>query len=150
MKLERFLSKIQATSDCWKWLGYKDSKGYGGFFLNGKMRRAHRVSFEIFKEKIIGENVIMHECDNPECVNPEHLKQGLQFDNMMDAHDRNRFHAQGQIHCKRGHELKGDNLIVYKNSNGRPARHCIACQKVRYENRKNTINDSPADRVQHP
>lgn len=70
---------------CWIWKGAKNSGGYGQMVIDGSKVYAHRVSFVENKGKIIGDNVVMHSCDCPSCVNPDHLSQGTQGDNIRDA-----------------------------------------------------------------
>jgi hypothetical protein len=55
-----------------------------------KMFYAHRLSYELFKAPIADGNVIMHTCDNPLCVNPDHLIQGTQLQNITDMHEKGR------------------------------------------------------------
>jgi hypothetical protein len=92
--VERFNSSIEKTESCWIWKGKLDKGGYGSFWVNGKTMRAHRYSYELFKNVIDLNNVIMHTCDNPSCVNPEHLKEGTTLDNVNDKVDKKR-HAIG-------------------------------------------------------
>lgn len=84
--LERFESKYipEPNSGCWLWLGSKTLAGYGYFRVGNKMKRAHRVSFELFKGDILGDFYVLHTCDIPSCVNPNHLFLGTQKDNMRD------------------------------------------------------------------
>lgn len=77
------------NSECVLFKGYKDSLGYGQFQfrLNGKKKNttAHRASYIIHTgESIKTEDVIMHSCDNPNCVNPNHLSKGTHADNVAD------------------------------------------------------------------
>lgn len=87
----RFLSKIDKTDTCWIWLAYKDAKGYGIFGISSRnTKRAHRFSYELFINKIPHDKLVCHECDNPSCVNPEHLFLGTNQDNMDDMKKKNR------------------------------------------------------------
>ena len=88
----RFEQKYIASSGsgCWMWIGAIDSKGYGRFFLGGINRRAHRVSWEVHRGEIpVGLSVI-HRCDSPSCVNPEHLILATHKENMRDMAEKKR------------------------------------------------------------
>lgn len=81
---ERFFAKVRKTPGCWEWkAGYFD-KGYGAFRLGGKLRKAHRVSWEMHNGEIPEGLKVLHECDNPKCVRPEHLFLGTDQDNADD------------------------------------------------------------------
>lgn len=69
---------------CWIWSGGKDKDGYGSLRDGLKMKRAHRVSWEIHHGEIPDGACVLHECNNPSCVNPSHLKLGDQVENMAD------------------------------------------------------------------
>ena len=80
---------IDPVTNCWNWVGHKDKDGYGKLTLNGKSIRAHRLSHLERKGPI--ENLdVLHTCDNPSCINPNHLYTGTIQDNMRDKRERNR------------------------------------------------------------
>lgn len=82
----RFLAHVSIAPDgCW----LSDSSswgdmGYGQFSFNGYRRAAHRAAWEIFKGSIPDKTLVLHTCDVPNCVNPDHLFLGTQLDNMRD------------------------------------------------------------------
>ena len=79
--------------DCIEFKGCKNKKGYGRKRIGGKVRLAHRLSYCKDKNldiKDIDGLCVMHTCDNPSCVNPEHLKLGTHQDNVADKVKKNR------------------------------------------------------------
>lgn len=80
-------------SDCIEWGKHRSEDGYGTLRFNGKMQKAHRVAYcqhhGLDIEAIAGK-VIRHTCDNPPCVNPDHLIIGTQKENNRDRAERNR------------------------------------------------------------
>lgn len=87
--LERFLKKVNKTDGCWLWTGCVAGR-YGLIRDNHKGLRAHRVSHQLFKGPTPSDLEVMHTCDNPVCVNPEHLVLGTHTDNMRDMFKKNR------------------------------------------------------------
>ena len=78
---ERFMEKV--TND-WKWKGAKNKDGYGQIKFLGKQTGAHVISYQLFNGNIPLGALVLHTCDEPDCVNPEHLYLGNHNDNMRD------------------------------------------------------------------
>lgn len=85
---ERFWKKIKKTKSCWIWNGSGSGQmKYGEMTLGRRdegKKRAHRISYEIHYGPIPKNLFVLHKCDNPSCVNPDHLFLGTFQDNMND------------------------------------------------------------------
>jgi hypothetical protein len=92
--MQRFYDKVEKTDSCWQWLAHKDQNGYGQFSFKGKVEYAHRVSYILFNGEFDNNLQICHSCDNPSCVNPEHLFLGTHKENMIDMSKKLRQHSQ--------------------------------------------------------
>lgn len=94
MLIER---SVVDSSGCWNWTWYKDINGYGKVTIDSKTWLAHRVSYIVFKGEFPDEMFICHHCDNPSCINPDHLFVGTMSDNMKDAYDKGILHPANQF-----------------------------------------------------
>ena len=97
-KLRRIGWDVTARG-CWEFLGSRRQDGYGRVKIAGRTIRAHRLAHEAWVGPIPEGAVVMHSCDNPPCINPEHLSVGTVADN---DHDRDRKgrgnNARGEHH----------------------------------------------------
>ncbi|MCU1279401.1 MAG: hypothetical protein JWM53_2947 [bacterium] len=84
---------------CWLWLGHKRSKGYGVIESSNRKERAHRVSWQLAHGAITPGMCILHKCDFPPCVRPDHLREGTHQDNVADRHRRGRT-PRGERHWR--------------------------------------------------
>jgi hypothetical protein len=82
----RFYAKVvvNGTSGCHHWQGCLQSRGYGQVRIDGVIYYAHRLGWELTRGFIPEGLNVLHKCDNPKCVNPEHLFLGTQKDNIRD------------------------------------------------------------------
>lgn len=136
MKLEdRFWSKVKKGPGCWRWMGSLSKKGYGLFWKDGKIERAHRAAWQLIRGPIPPKMQVLHSCDQPNCVNVSHLRLGTNADNVADRVSRGRDYQNRITHCPAGHPYEGSNLIVQKQS-GRPVRMCRACRQKSDRERK--------------
>lgn len=110
-QIKSFWSKVSVggTDDCWEWQASLNNKGYGRFMCGLKWQHkgqgAHRVSYVLAHGEIPDDRpVIMHICDNPRCVNPNHLVAGTMGENAIDRDSKGRgpqqtgkmFHGRGE------------------------------------------------------
>ena len=98
--LDRLLNKIiiDEVTDCWEWQGAKNNIGYGMIRDEKKMRTTHRVSYEEHNNvKIPRYMCVCHSCDNPICVNPNHLWLGTMKDNIRDMLKKGRANMFGGV-----------------------------------------------------
>jgi hypothetical protein len=91
----------EPNSGCWLWIGALAHSGYGR--MRGR-EYAHRFSYRFHKGQV-GNLHVLHRCDNPPCVNPDHLFLGTHDDNMADMVSKGRYDAgrvkmRGELHYK--------------------------------------------------
>lgn len=90
-------AEIIEGSRCWHWQGYTSNTGmqYGRMFVRGRHFSAHRLSYELHHGAIPAKASVCHRCDNPICVNPDHLFLGTPLENMLDRDAKGR-QAKGE------------------------------------------------------
>lgn len=96
---ERFMRTLNASKadGCWLWAGSIASGRYGSFFIGGRRVAAHRYVYEHFNGPIPDGLDVLHRCDTPRCVNPDHLWLGSHKENMEDRNEKHR-QARGTRH----------------------------------------------------
>lgn len=132
---ERFFSKVNKCGPkiietrCWEWIARSNARGYGKLNIDGKHFRANRISLFIATGRMPKE-CVLHRCDNPKCVNPEHIYEGNRKQNANDCISRGRHINSNKTHCSRGHEYSNSNTRIYKGK-----RFCRACARI-YKSRE--------------
>ena len=122
---ERFDAKWQSDGECWRWTAAIDKHGYGRFSMGGRMRLAHRMSYEGLVGPIPQGMDLDHLCRNRACVNPYHLEPVSRSVNLS----RSPLMARGQnkTHCPRGHMYTPENTRITTQG----ARACRTCERAR-------------------
>lgn len=118
---------VETETGCWEWVRSRDTAGYGHLRVEGRLRKAHRVSYELLVGPIPEGLQLDHLCRNRACCNPDHLRPVTVFENI---------HAPGSVatgalhaaktHCPQGHEYTPENIYRYENR-----RHCRTCTIAR-------------------
>tara|TARA_R110002167_G_scaffold98639_1_gene259246 strand:- start:276 stop:725 length:450 start_codon:yes stop_codon:yes gene_type:complete len=138
--IDRFLAKVDKTDNCWNWTAFCDTWGYGQFRYGSRVIQAHRYSYLNFVGDLIEGLVVDHLCSNRKCVNPSHLEQVTQKQNVMRARSK-------VTHCPSGHEY--DAIKSNGKSYARSCKTCHAKAVAKYQhNNKEKINKQQRERYQ--
>lgn len=140
----RWINRVKARvkineSGCWIWQGFlhkfRNQKpgqpGYAGSAYRGKCVRVHRKMLELkLGLDLPRELHACHSCDNPPCVNPDHLYPATNQQNHLDGGKRQRMQGQRKTHCDAGHEFTPENTYMGKRGLS-ASRQCKTCQRIR-------------------
>ena len=102
---DRFWEKVEKSDTCWLWCGATNKSGYGDFHLGGGSAHvlAHRYSWELHNGST--NLFVLHDCDNPPCVRPDHLFLGTNKDNMLDMARKGR-HGLSKLTAAQARQIK--------------------------------------------
>lgn len=103
---------IDQTSGCWLWQKAKEAFGYGVIRADNKRYLAHRLSYKVYNGKLDDKLLVLHKCDVPACINPDHLYMGTYKNNMEDCVRRGRFASRDR---KPNAKLKSTDIQTIKN-----------------------------------
>ena len=105
--VRRFWARVTRGDECWEWNGVYEVRWYGQFYsgrARGRMEKAHRFAWRATNGPIPAGILVLHRCDNPRCVRPDHLFLGTHKDNTADAKMKGRLSCSGGQHrqgCER-------------------------------------------------
>jgi hypothetical protein len=126
---------------CWFWTGSKNlshKKEYGMFFVKDKSILAHRFSYLLHNGTIDTSLVIDHICDNGLCVNPTHLQQITNRENILKGNGTSAMHHKA-THCAKGHLLDRKKHLTVNGVRTFRSRYCYQCKHdymTKYRKRK--------------
>jgi hypothetical protein len=132
---ERFWARVEKSGECWLWTGARLQKGYGSIRIANRAFSTHRVAMALNGAIPPDDMAVLHRCDNPPCVRPEHLFLGTQADNMADMIKKGRY-QKFDDKCPQGHLYDEQNTYIYMPRRGHRQKVCKACRAARARARR--------------
>jgi hypothetical protein len=116
----------EPNSGCWLWTGAMNRDGYGHARRDSKTQLAHRVSYQMHRGPIPEGMCVCHTCDEPSCVNPDHLWLGTHLDNVRDMNAKGRHHdASGEANGRAKLTIEKVREIRAKLANGQARKNIV-------------------------
>lgn len=132
--LERIVRSTEFTDSCWLWRGGLRYDGYAQISVSpGKIRRVHRVAYELLRGPIPAGLVLDHLCRVPACWNPDHLEPVTDRVNLLRGTGWSARNAS-RTHCPTGHEYTEQNTYVWRGR--RRCRPCNVAAHKRWRTKK--------------
>lgn len=140
--VDRFLNKVSIDSEsgCHVWTGARRDYGYGLFIVRGERSRkpresmsAHRFAWEMKNGPIPRGMCVLHKCDNPLCVNADHLFLGTRDDNNKDRAQKNRSadtHGEKHPRAKLTNKQAEDALLSKESTSSIAVRLCVSYHTI--------------------
>jgi len=122
----RFWSKVRAdhTTGCWNWTGSTQASGHGRLTVEGKQHAAYRFLYEQLVAPIPAGLELDHLCNNPRCVNPDHLEPVTPDENKRRFRSIQAAEMGARTTCIRGHER-----AIYERTRDGGSNYCIECAR---------------------
>ena len=116
---------------CLEWVAGRTPGGYGKYHINRVGYPAHRIAWVIANGPIPSGLFVCHRCDNPPCLNVDHLFLGTAADNNADMKAKGRTKGANQTECAHGHPYSGENLL-FSRKGGKVCRTCRDAASAAY------------------
>lgn len=139
---ETLAVRTEVIDGCHVWAGSQDKQGYGWIGIQGRTRKAHRIAYELAHGLPIGslrsDQFVCHSCDNPPCINPDHLWLGDARANTDDMMAKGRSYngdpwGWGSGNCHRGHDISQSSNVYIAPRGNRECRECRRMARRRYQ-----------------
>lgn len=138
---KRLLSNFLITSNgCWEWQGCKNKEGYGRIYVYSRVYMyTHRASFEVYHGRTVVQGLhVLHKCNNPKCINPNHLYEGTPKDNYQDQVAAKTC-AVGEKHGHAKRSLQDVRRMIADYENGMPVVEICKKYNCKYSTAWSTV-----------